>query len=50
MVLMTVALQYSLSQDGFGYSGSFVLLNFKIFCLSSVKYVLGNLIGIELNL
>ena len=36
-----------LFQDIFGYSGSFVLLNFKIFCLSSVKNVLGDLIGIE---
>ena len=39
-----------LSQDGFGYSVSFVLPNFKIFCSSSVKDAIGNLIGIAMNL
>ena len=39
-----------LFEDVFGYFGSFVLPNFTIFCLSSVKNVLGNLIRIGLNL
>ena len=40
-----------LSEDCFGYSGSFVFPNgFKIFCSSSVKNAVGNLIGIALNL
>ena len=41
-----------LFQDGFGYSGSFVLAfqQTKIFCLSSVKNALGNFIRTALNL
>ena len=40
-----------LSQDCFGYSGSFVSpYKLKIFCPISVKNVIGNLIGIALNL
>ena len=39
------------SQDCFGDSGSFVVpLNFWIVFSSSVKNIMGNLIGIELNL
>ena len=39
-------------QDGFGNSGSFVVLYelFGIVCSSSVKDVMSNLIGIGLNL
>ena len=39
-----------LFQDVFGHSGAFVLPNFKILYSSSVKNVLGNLIGIALTL
>ena len=37
-------------QDYFGNSGSFMVhMNFRIICSSSVKNVMGNLIGIALN-
>ena len=40
-----------LSQDCFDYSGSFCFhLNCEIFCSSSVKNAIGNLIGVALNL
>ena len=39
-----------LSQDYGAYSRSFVHMNCEIFCSSSVKNVIGNLIGISLNL
>ena len=40
-----------LSQDCFGYSGSLVFpYECEIFCSSSVKNAIGNLIGITLNL
>ena len=40
-----------LSQDCFGYSESFVFhVNCEIFCSSSMKNAIGNLIGIPLNL
>ena len=61
---MTVALYYRLKsgslippapcfffQDGLALLGLLCFqTNFKIFCLSSVKNILGNLIGIALNL
>ena len=40
-----------LSQDCFGYSGSLCFhANCEIFCSSSMKNAIGNLIGIALNL
>ena len=62
-VLMTVALQYNLKSGGLIPLTSFVLktalaiqgllcfhMNCKIFCSSSVKNAIGNVIGIMLNL